>query len=57
MAEPPPVPTIDPARLADRIVEACWANPGEPYTFMLTAEAVELIVRALREFGALRTPN
>lgn len=48
---------VDPARLADRIVEACWANPGEPYTFMLTAEAVELIVRALRDFAALRTPN
>lgn len=48
---------LDPERLADAMVARCWADPGEPYAFHFTAEAVELIVRALREFGALRTPN
>lgn len=29
--EPPQVPAaIDPNRLADRIVEACWAAPASP---------------------------
>lgn len=46
---------LDPARLADLIVAACWADPGEPYCFSFNAAAVDLIVRALREAALLRT--
>lgn len=48
---------LEAERLADAMVAHCWSDPGEPYGFAFTAEAVNLIVTALREHAALRKPS